>query len=484
MSILSSLQHSILAARVTHGSPPSTNFMRDNLGTVKSLVNPPFPPWALALLFIFATFRAVLIAISAGIILLPAFRGPESRKRHYYLVRRVYSTEYRGMPYLVPNRSMVITLGEFCSSVFYLISVCMHYRFYTAPIMPRGTALPLWYCITGLPSAVGIWMAGWGLFFACFCNVPDTKKRDRNSWTLAPRLYNFLWISWVLVVVSSITAGAIKVMHDWDRLEGKITRIIQEINQAADLYDLYHEVSLLHMTSILAQRDAIYQALRQLTSTIDMICYFAIVFYLTLGVFYLVTISYLLRLCSNVLSLRVKEWVAPQVQSCSVVWMELEAEFKYQSRLSVGILLTIGCQICWLIYEWLVSSHWDVARIKLSLGLLDQLPGVFAAPTLLFQSWRIIGERYSADESTLGQVSADLDSNQLPHLAAKLLGWDSTEHWGIRPSIQLDAFSKLGDVNDSVSDESNFGCAPTGKTNNLVSGISIQRITATTEDTS
>ncbi|EGF97667.1 uncharacterized protein MELLADRAFT_114164 [Melampsora larici-populina 98AG31] len=80
------------------GTPLDANPFRAQINTIEKLINPQFPSWALAILILFAITRGILILICAAIMVIPLCKGPESRKKHWFLFRRIpqLGTVWRG----------------------------------------------------------------------------------------------------------------------------------------------------------------------------------------------------------------------------------------------------------------------------------------------------------------------------------------------------------------------------------------------------
>ncbi|KAG0149430.1 hypothetical protein CROQUDRAFT_74304 [Cronartium quercuum f. sp. fusiforme G11] len=456
----------------TGGPPP--NLLRQAVQEARNLINPRFPTLVLASLIFFIVFRALIVLSSLGIMIFPALKGRASRKRHYFVLRKIYSNEFRGMPYLVPNRCMVIVLGELMSNVLYLVSACVNYQFYTQSEIPKATHMPI--C-----SYLGIWLAGWGLVHACFCEVELTKKR-RPFWILTPRVYNTLWISWMVLVTLMIIYFSMKSFYYFEEMKKMITVLLKMSEQAAKILDVDLNYSHIPLTQLLARRDAVFRVLDRFVNTADVVAKVWVGMYVILVLFYAVTVRYLLRILQKTLFLAKSETLAPRGQFAPAIWTELEAEFRYLSRCFFLLTLSLVGHICASLVDM-----WSIHRIesltsKVLISLADQVPGILIAPTLLTQSARIFTERYAADESAFCQVLPDFANQRFPNLASQLLGWDTTEHWAERSDLEIVNFPGLCEVKPSTSFNDTLNSKVEGRDNVPVLKIDISRVTVTTQD--
>jgi len=116
----------------------------------------------------------------------------------------------------------------------------------------------------------------------------------------------------------------------------------------------------------------------------------------------------------------------------SSMLQELKKEFRYLSAFSVLVTLSIFCQLGVWIYEVSTCRRYVNAGVKFGIVIIDQIPGVFAAPTLLFQSWRIVAEIevvHQSDFHQLKTLQSEFETVELPKIASQLLGWDTIDTW-------------------------------------------------------
>ncbi|KAH9821915.1 hypothetical protein DFH28DRAFT_1120237 [Melampsora americana] len=121
------------------------NPFRLQVEIAEKTIIPRFPSWALDLLILLAVMRTVIIMSCISIMVIPLFKGAAVQKRHYTLIRRVYTQQWRKTPYLVPNRCMIIAICETISGALYLLSAIGSYYFYSGSKLPEG---PMTYIST------------------------------------------------------------------------------------------------------------------------------------------------------------------------------------------------------------------------------------------------------------------------------------------------------------------------------------------------
>ncbi|KAG0144684.1 hypothetical protein CROQUDRAFT_659619 [Cronartium quercuum f. sp. fusiforme G11] len=462
--------------------------------SIRERINPRFPNYALGMLAGFVVFRVAFLITVVTILLLPIFRGHGSRKRHYFFVRRVESKEYRGMPYLVPNRCMVIVLGELLSSMMYLILACSNYRTLYSSFDLQQMILGALNFLTKthttpqpafrwLPSYLGIWMAGWGLVHACFCHIDETS-RPVPRWVLSPRVYNFIWISWSLVVTISIGFWSVKAGRGFDLMERRILHLFKIMDRDDRLWNVNHTTTSASLRPFFTEAVALFQALDQVSSTNTTVFSIWVAVTSVLAIFYLGTTRYLRRLLQKVLVLCDPDALALAPRDCfaSTIWRALEAEFRYLSRFSVYLTISIVLQIGVFVLSAWASSRYQVATVKIAIALVDQAVGIFIAPLLLVQSWRIFTESYAADEAQFGRVQVDFHNQKIPYMASQLLGWDTTEHWGDRSAVNLANFPGLTEAHPTSSSHLNISLVPEGTKFNYSDKINVLRTTIVTKE--
>ncbi|EGG04616.1 uncharacterized protein MELLADRAFT_72339 [Melampsora larici-populina 98AG31] len=228
------------------------NPFREARNYANSMLKPEFPYWALSLLALFIIMRVAFIFVCAGIMIIPVFKGSDSRKRHYYLVRRVYPEGGNGMPYLVPNRCMIIVVCELVTSVLYVVLGCLNYSFYSNVSShqdPRPVTM-VWFVIAWLPSYVGMVMATFGLCYACLCDVDGTKNK-KYSRILTPIVYNSIWISWSLLAIGMISYWAVRSVQDANELQMNLQHTFPLLKKASVSWDAHHDFGKVPIKALL-----------------------------------------------------------------------------------------------------------------------------------------------------------------------------------------------------------------------------------------
>ncbi|KAH9819987.1 hypothetical protein DFH28DRAFT_885410 [Melampsora americana] len=444
-----------------------------------SVVNPEFPDWALSVLAFFIIMRVIFVFICAGIIIIPIFKGSTSRKRHYYLVQRVYPGGRNGMPYLVPNRCMIIVVCELVTSVLYMLLGCLNYSFYSNVRSHHGPrpVLMIWYAYLLLrkhSSYVGMVMATWGLCYACLFDVDGTKNK-KYSRILTPIVYNSIWITWSLFAIGIISYWAVRSLKDTNDLQKNLHHILALLRKASGSWDLHHDFGKVPIKTILNYMVILFKNWSQIDSTLVRWATVWASLAGALALFYILVVCVLLRMLKQVLRMRDMDTITGNAQWTSTILCELEAEFHFLSRCSFVIILSIFAQIVEAIGQILISVHQDSLYCRITSTIICQIPGVFMVPALLLQSWRIFTER-SPDESEFCRVPLDSVTKDVPKLTSLLLGWDTTMCWTGEKGEEEASFPGLRPVTIS---ESSAG----GKCEDISSGyIHITQSTVVTRD--
>lgn len=423
------------------------------LEVAKELMYPQFPSWALALLIVFGVMRGIIILICAAIILTPVFKGVASRKKHLFLIRRVYMEHGQQMPYIVPNRSMIIALCELVSSTLYVITAYSNYRYDSEPDYPRGPVgyVFTWYGIAWLPAYLGIWLSTWSLIHACLSNVEGTGNKGTRF--LIPVVFNSIWKSWSLVVIGVTSFWAVRGVRIMTLIEGNMLQAATLLKESAESWDLNRSFAGIPIGSILELRNRLFMFQDQLKYTSWRWAGCWISFAVVLAVCYLTTVRSLLRMLRELLRIRDSDiWIR---QARPTIWQEVDREICFLSRSSIAIALAIFSQICVSIYQCLSGAHLRHPNWRIGSAIINQLPGIFMVPAQLFQSWRIFSERSVLIEPQLHKISAK--HHDLPQATSQLLGWDTTMYWGREPYMETSNFSGLCEVPTRLSTGSSNG---------------------------
>ncbi|KAH9811049.1 hypothetical protein DFH28DRAFT_901413 [Melampsora americana] len=414
----------------------------------KELMQPQFPSWALALLIVFGVMRGIIILICGAIILTPVFKGAASRKKHFFLIRRVYLNNGQKTPYIVPNRSMIIALCELLSSALYVITAYSNYRYDSDTEYPQG---PLGYLL--MCAYLGIWISAWSLTHACLSNVDGTtNKRTRF---LTPAAYNSIWISWSLLVIGVTSFWAIRSVRVLISIERNMLQASSMLNEAANSWDIDHSFSGIPIVTLSELRHSLFGLQDQLKriSWGWAACWISFAFVLV--AFYLITVRSLLRMLRELLRIRDLEiWTQ---HSRSTIWSEVEREICFLSGSSIALTLAIFSQICVSIYQSLSGAHLTHLKWRIGSSIIIQLPGVFMVPAQLLQSWRLFSERSVLVEPQVHTISMNAKHHDLPQTTSQLLGWDTTMYWGREPYMETSNFSGLRELPSRISTGSSNG---------------------------
>ncbi|KAG0148366.1 hypothetical protein CROQUDRAFT_131903 [Cronartium quercuum f. sp. fusiforme G11] len=533
MSLSASLDRTILQIRSASVMP--TNPFEGILEEARKKITPIFPAWTLDLLIASAVWRAIIILSCIAIMLIPAVKGAASRKKHYFLFRAVYPVESARIPYLVPNRCMVITFTELFSSALYLASACLNYRLYSETPMPRGTNITVWYglaCVSLFSSfnySFGfeyIWalqnldlMLAWILSLMLSISLtcgwlpsrlvslsisvgheiselviaggdenlcdPEGLQQNRSSKILTPLVYNSIWLSWCFLVTVVTFYWAILAAEGHDQLDPILLGLLSMLEQASDSWAAHQDVSRIPVAVLFQERDILLGVLNKLARSVGWWARTWFVMATGLGIFYLLVVRYLLRILRRVLVLGEADSLA-RGQLARPIWSELEQEFRFLSKSSICILICIGCQILVVIYQSLSSTHLELIHWRQGSALFSQLPGIFMAPSLLIQSWRILTERQVANESDFYHIQENFNENKmLPVMTSQLLGWDTTMFWGREANIEIGNFPGLCPVLPDMSlSDSDHQSLSTQKTECSHTNIKVTCTTMISEDRS
>lgn len=403
------------------------------------IVFPPIPLWCLPLLVLLALWRALMMIACISIVVIPIWRGKASRQKHLWLFRTHYpsiASRRNGVPYIVPNRGLIVAVCEFFSSGLYLMLACFNYKSFTTPAFTEKISLTLWYGIAWLPSYVGIWLSGWGLCHACLCNGQQAGKKIPNF--LSPVLFNFMWSSWLLVILIThavcatlLTQATIVTYHHFDNLQAVLKKAREEWTPDS-------RPNVRAMAAMLKELNGLLINCKVVEFRMGTWYIFWIVFGVVLACFYIFTAQYLVRLVRNLLqkcqtqALACRENVgtrrggevpAKEVVSKTTTHAitELRREFRFLAAHSILITLVLICEVAVPAYQVGLSHHIASSAWRTGSAIIVMAPSTFISPALLFQSWRLLSEHNNAEESELNQALSETDDIQLPIFAAQFL---------------------------------------------------------------
>ncbi|KAH9820007.1 hypothetical protein DFH28DRAFT_885771 [Melampsora americana] len=482
MSLFSFLPPAVLSSTEWADNPFRAALMYAN-----RVANPKFPAWASGLLLAFVAMRAIFIITCVGIISIPVFKGSSSRRRHFFLLHRAYADGEGVIPYLVPNRCMIIVIGELFSNVLYLCEAWFTYRYYTEGDSEGGFRrmwlfwLVLHEVFQYFSSYLGIVLSSWGLCYACFCEVPGSKKRP-GSRIMSPIFYNFIWITWAVLATIATMYWACRAIQRFSNLQDHLKLMHHVLGYSSTLWEEHHDFKMIPIRLILANSMTLFRDWRKVSSWMTWWGITWIVLGSALLVFYLFVVWVLLTMFKQVLRMREIDSMTVSVAWASPIWVELELEFRFLLRSSFIIALSIGAQIVEAIYQAMASDRLDVPSWRIASVLISQVPGMCMAPALLLQSWHIFTER-SKNESQFHRVPMDTKKEPIPQMTSQLLGWDITHYLDEEINFQVANFPGLRPVQSSQSNSQSDSIEhPTPDWKKSDIDISITCLTVITEE--
>ncbi|EGG01884.1 uncharacterized protein MELLADRAFT_72859 [Melampsora larici-populina 98AG31] len=474
MSLLSYLPLTLLNSPEWKQNPFRAGFIYANCTDT-----PIFPEWALLLLTCFIIMRVVFILGCAGIMFIPVFKGSNSRNRYFYLLRKVYPESGNGMPYLVPNRCTSIVVCELLTSVLYMLSGCFNYMYYSGVGKQRGPKqlIMMWFIIAWLPSYVGMVMASWALCYACLCDVEGTKNK-KYSRILTPMVYNSIWISWSLVAIAVPSYWTVHSIRQLTEVERHLHQVLPLLEQASLSWDAHHDFGILAHSELVSRINSLLEAWYDVDSVITGFAITWIVLGAALAFFYIFVVCVLLHMLKQVLRMREADAMTVNAKWSSTILRELQKEFQFLFRSSFVIVLSICAQVCEASLMVFVSRRMDIMPWRIAGTVLCQFPGIFMAPALLLQSWRIFTER-STDESEFCRVPLNPVTEGIPKLSSQLLGWDTTVCWKEERDTGEGSFPGLRPINTLAKSAT---CRESLISSPDVENIHITRSTVITQD--
>lgn len=388
-----------------------------------------------------------------AIVLIPFYKGSASREKHSWLFRRHYLSDGSSIPYIVPNRSMIISLCEFVSNGMYLTLAVISHMYFSGNHDRMEELMSVWYGVAVLPSYLGISLAAWSLVYACLCDVQGSD-RGRVARILTPTVYNLAWIFWslfIILITLYLASAAGEVEVSTFELAYPLSVMLQ---RAVNLWNQGQTLSTSSTADLLARTDVVLAKVELLSSKFGEWGCVWIVSGIFLAIFYVFTACYLLRIVKRLLSSRgVTNLSLP---GASMAQIELEQEFKFLSRSCLIISITLGLDIAAAFFTTLYSSHLERPIWVTAEALVCHIPGLFMSPVLLFQSWRILTGNNVAEDSEFHEATQTPQTRYVIDLPSHLLGWNTALEWSkYEPTKETENFSGLCQK-DSVEEFSNI----------------------------
>lgn len=347
------------------------------------------------------------------------------------------------MPYLVPNRCMIIVIGELLSNMLYLGEAWFTYRYYTEGGEEGGfrKLWLFWYTASWLPSYLGVVLSSWGLCYACFCEVSGTDKR-RSSRIMSPAFYNSIWITWAALATIATVYWASRAITLFSNFQDHFKLMHNMLEHSSTSWDRYHDLEKVPIRLILLDMNTLFHDWAKVRTWMVWWGNTWAVLGSALLVFYLFVVWVLLTMFKKVLKMREIDSMTVSVAWASPIWVELELEFRFLLRSSFIIALSIGAQVFEGLYQAIAAERLDVRSWRIASVLVSQVPGMCMAPALLLQSWHIFTER-SKNESQFHRVATDATKETIPRMTSQLLGWDTTPYLDEEVNLQVANFPGL-----------------------------------------
>ncbi|KAH9814492.1 hypothetical protein DFH28DRAFT_1108276, partial [Melampsora americana] len=303
-----------------------------------------YPNRVLHIFIVIAIWRGLAMLTCLAIAFLPFYKGSSSREQHSWLFRRYYLKDGSKIPYIVPNRSMVISLCEFLSNGTYMTLACFHYLYFSG----NGHEYYAVYSticngFAWVPSYVGIWLAGWGLLYACHCDVQG--ERRGKSRFLSPLAYNVILISYPIITVAVISYWAVTVGSTEMVLIKGILRVIYLLKKAVMLWNTKADPSKLPVSRLLKDGRMLTNQLELLSHSFQRLGSFWLIFGVILTTFYLSTTYYFFKTFRRMLSTHDTRNLTSPGSRATLIQKELTDEYKFLAIFCFIVSTTLVCEL-------------------------------------------------------------------------------------------------------------------------------------------
>ncbi|POV98419.1 hypothetical protein PSTT_14427, partial [Puccinia striiformis] len=362
----------------------------------------------------FAIFKAFTILICLGVIIIPFFQGRIVSKRHLWLTRCTYIGSSK-IPYIVPNRSMVVALFELVASILFVTHICLDYLIMAFYLVDR----------LELTLHVG----------------PQHGSSKPNRRFPPPWAYNLAWISgwflafvWVAFNCNNISATTGQV----DLEMRNLTQImIREHGLPVNSPEhrklaLENKAELQHFSDYLARNRAL--SLRWVASWIAL-GIVLVLFYIFILKLLVQKIREVLRQCEAEQFTFLNEKCDEALQAEKQLIVEkslaplhaLRQELRLLRLFSFSIMTVLlaevfvrACQ-----YWTITQDHSSEFFIKFSLVSV-MIPSVFMSPVLLLQCWKGFTSHAPIRVSQVGSDNQQRDVRQSMEMGSmRKLGWSN-----------------------------------------------------------
>ncbi|KAH9822336.1 hypothetical protein DFH28DRAFT_1119289 [Melampsora americana] len=420
--------------------------------TENPFLHPQAPSWTSVILILLAIWRILAMVICVAILAIITLDAESAASLTRILSFNV--TVILGgssIPYIVPNRSMIISLCEFVSNGTYSTLAMISYIYFFGDHDHRMEELmSVWYGIAVLPYVEDlsfeilkaedveiILFSGLILAFRLQLGVSCMPAR-----LLTPVIYNLAWIFWLLFMILTTlylasTAGEVEVSTF--ELAYPLSEMLQ---RAAKLWNMGQTLSKSSTEELFAQTDVVLGKVELLSWKFREWGYVWIVLGIFLTMLYVSTSCCLLRTVKRLISSR--ELTNLSRPGVPIAQIELEKEFRFLSRSCLIISITLGLDIALAVFTTLYSSHLERPIWVTAEALICHIPGLFMSPFLLYQSWRILTGNNAAEDSEFHEATQTTQTRRMLDLPSHLLGWNTTLEWSkYEPKIENENFSGL-----------------------------------------
>lgn len=366
-----------------------------------------------------------------AVIAIPFFRGRKSRTKHCWVFRLDQSSSGNVMSYVVPNRSIILTLFEMVSGIMYLLMAFFSFQRFRSPTNTARCFNMIWYGVSWLPTYLGIWMSGWGLLYASY-------GRDVSHCFLSPRLYNIAWMGWSLVVITVTTIWATINYHEALILCGHLNQLAKLLRKTELAWDIDTDSLRQFNLSVIGSKNSeTLQSLARVLSTLRYWAFCWMCFGFVIAVFYIVLVRRILKTigkiltfcetralyCANVpiASVTLNTTAKNVSKKTTINLTEIRQEFRFLALYNGIICLVLVSELAVAVYQFHATYHVQDPRWESLSAILCMVPTAIMSPALLFQCWRIFTERSNTDDSDFDHSTNSTQKDPQPIFQENLL---------------------------------------------------------------
>lgn len=326
--------------------------------------NATVPRWTYPGIVAFGVWRALMTISGIAVIAIPFFRGRKSRTKHCWVFRLDQSSSGNVMSYVVPNRSIILTLFEMVSGIMYLLMAFFSFQRFRSPTNTARCFNMIWYGVSWLPTYLGIWMSGWGLLYASY-------GRDFN-----------------LSVIGSKNSETLQ----------SLARVLSTLRYWAFCWMCFGFVIAVFYIFLV----------RRILKTIGKI----LTFCETRALY-----------CANVpiASVTLNTTAKNVSKKTTINLTEIRQEFRFLALYNGIICLVLVSELAVAVYQFHATYHVQDPRWESLSAILCMVPTAIMSPALLFQCWRIFTERSNTDDSDFDHSTNSTQKDPQPIFQENLL---------------------------------------------------------------